>query len=252
MWPSPFRGDYTIGASAFVGDEDLPALPWDRAGSTHDAWDFQPDPPTSEWQPGEYVLVETEIAATPVPYTVLLAFYERRFEGAWRKRVHGTSLNLHIANPHCPRQAASLRNPGFEEWAGGRPHPWEIAAGTTVPGMVASVEAREGALAAAVTPTETPVDLVQQVQAYGPIAGRGILFTVKARCANPATAYLGVSFAGREFWGTPHPGDDQWRTILVHCSVPPTFNKQHFDVIIRTVGGPGIPCLIDGATLDVL
>ena len=245
-------GDYMIGASAFVADADRSALPWDRAGTTHDAWDFQPDPPTSAWQPGDYILVETEVAAKPVAYTVLLGLYDRCFENGWRKHLYGNELRLQIANPHCPSEVAFLRNPGFEEWAGGRPSAWEIAAGAAVPGLVASVEAREGALAVAVPATETPMDLVQHVQTYVPIAGRGVVFTVKARCAKPATVYLGVSFAGRVFWGTPHPGDGEWHTVQIYCGAPHTFREETFDVIVRTAGGPSEACLIDGAALDVL
>lgn len=248
---STMPDNYLIGLSAFVPSENLASLPWDRAGTTHDVWDFQPAPPVIEWRPGDLVLTETEVTARADPYEVHLFFCKRAFADGWQKEVHGQELVLDIANAHRPTQPVFLRNPGFENWAGGIPDGWEPAEEGRAR-LAPSDAGREGILGVAVAPGAAPVDLAQRVRCFAPMDGRALVFAVNAQSWEPGTTRIGISFAGRTAWGVPHPGDGQWHTVSVYCAVPHTFGDGALDVIIRSGGSVGRSCLFDGATLDVL
>lgn len=66
--------DYRITIHGFVDENHLHYLPEERREYGFVGWSFAPDPPVSAWEPGERVLVTTEISAQPIPYNIVTGF----------------------------------------------------------------------------------------------------------------------------------------------------------------------------------
>ncbi len=80
--------DYRIYIHGYVDDNHLHYLPEERREFKFANWSFAPDPPVSTWQPGDKVLVSTEITAQPIPYDLKTGFF---LPGVGR---HGFHLSL--------------------------------------------------------------------------------------------------------------------------------------------------------------
>jgi hypothetical protein len=88
----PFRRDYKIGLYGVVDKSNLNLISEARrkAGKQSESWSFHPDPATSHWPAGEYVLVSQLIQAQPIPYKMHLILFDPTKRGA----RHGQRVDL--------------------------------------------------------------------------------------------------------------------------------------------------------------
>ncbi len=73
-----FKTNLAIGITGKVLAENRDQLSPKRrkAGKESESWSVKPDPPTSAWRPGEYVLVSSAINARPIAYNFQISFYD--------------------------------------------------------------------------------------------------------------------------------------------------------------------------------
>lgn len=86
MANSPIDNDWRIYFHGKVSDEDIPRLPRHRQAEGYDDWNFNPSPPTSFWPAKEYVVVEHQIDAAPIPYHLTFGFFTNR-DGFWGNKI---------------------------------------------------------------------------------------------------------------------------------------------------------------------
>jgi hypothetical protein len=70
--------DYLISLRGVVDDSNLDRLSKKRreTGAKSEVWTFEPDPATSRWPVGEYVLVTKLIRAQPIPYKMYTSIHD--------------------------------------------------------------------------------------------------------------------------------------------------------------------------------
>jgi hypothetical protein len=60
----------------FVAPENLPRLPVEKQGQGYVDWNFAPQPPTTEWVPGDYVVLTHQIVAEPLVWQFKFGLFE--------------------------------------------------------------------------------------------------------------------------------------------------------------------------------
>jgi hypothetical protein len=71
----PFDRDYRIYFHGRVDKKDIDELPENRREQGFMDWNFSPDPPTSSWPAGDYVIINHQITAKQIPYWFQFGFF---------------------------------------------------------------------------------------------------------------------------------------------------------------------------------
>lgn len=70
--------DWRIFFHAKVHGKNAGRLPARDRAEGYTMWNFDPDPPTSAWPEGEYVIVTHNVEASKIPYWLRIGFYDRK------------------------------------------------------------------------------------------------------------------------------------------------------------------------------
>jgi hypothetical protein len=79
---NPFTQDWKLYIKASVSDDYAKYLPEYRQKDKSVIWNFIPNPPTSQWNKNQYIIVSKELASAPIPYQLELGLFrvtERKF-----------------------------------------------------------------------------------------------------------------------------------------------------------------------------
>lgn len=68
--------DWRMLFHGFVVDADLPRLPPEKQEQGYVDWNFDPQPPTSSWEPGSVVVLTHQIRATPMVYQFKFGLFQ--------------------------------------------------------------------------------------------------------------------------------------------------------------------------------
>ncbi len=69
--------DWRIYFHGVPPDKYLAQLPLDARAEGYEAWNFNPNPPTSRWEAGSYVIVSHTIEPQPIPYSMKIGFFDK-------------------------------------------------------------------------------------------------------------------------------------------------------------------------------
>ncbi len=73
----PIEKDWRVFLHGRVTSEYLHFLPEEKRTQGYEDWNFNPDPPTSGWPVGDYVIITRTIMPAPIPYSFKLGFFTR-------------------------------------------------------------------------------------------------------------------------------------------------------------------------------
>jgi len=79
---------FRIYIHGYVDPADNNLLPLERQQYGFDNWSFEPLPPTSVWDIGQFVIVTHDFTAQPIPYRLRIGFYQSS------KGAHGKGIDL--------------------------------------------------------------------------------------------------------------------------------------------------------------
>lgn len=68
--------DWRMLFHGFVKEEDVARLPEDKQAQGYMDWNFAPNPPTSTWEPGKYVVLTHSIEAAPMVYQIKFGLFQ--------------------------------------------------------------------------------------------------------------------------------------------------------------------------------
>ena len=68
--------DWRMLFHGFVKEEDVPRLPEEKQAQGYMDWNFAPNPPTSTWEAGKYVVLTHAIEATPMVYQIKFGLFQ--------------------------------------------------------------------------------------------------------------------------------------------------------------------------------
>jgi len=68
--------DWRMLFHGFVKEEDVPRLPEEKQAQGYMDWNFAPNPPTSSWEVGKYVVLTHAIEATPMVYQIKFGLFQ--------------------------------------------------------------------------------------------------------------------------------------------------------------------------------
>ena len=71
----PIPEDWRIFLHGQVAPEHISLLPPEKQAQGYHDWNFNPDPRTSEWPAGEYVMITRSIRPAPIPYMFRIGFF---------------------------------------------------------------------------------------------------------------------------------------------------------------------------------
>lgn len=71
----PIENNLRVYFHGRVDPQNLQYLPENMRVEGYMMWNFNPDPPTKDWTPGDYVVLTQRIQAEPIKYKLKLGFY---------------------------------------------------------------------------------------------------------------------------------------------------------------------------------
>ena len=186
-----------------------------------------------------------------------IAFVALAFCAALSSGCGDPTLAESALRPRPPRlisisgEAASLSNPGFEEWSASGPSGW-LTQGEPRPTLTpARADARQGKVALEAGPGHAPFFLAQEVRFRNGLAGAVVRVEAQARTAVPEGVACSIwAGRGRHASGAPHPGDGAWRPVACAYRFPE--NWPHTECLIRFDFAQGSGAvLLDDVALEV-
>ena len=144
------------------------------------------------------------------------------------------------------------RNHGFETWVEGEPLFWAVDGGSRQKLSRNTDNPPKGESALAISGNHSWFLVKQRIHMYGPIAGKTLRLSVRAKSSDPGSAACAIApNAGDIATSKRHPGDGQWHELVANFKIPKNAPPSYVDIHLGSSRSPKHETLFDDVRLVI-